>query len=177
MIAKGIHSSAVLDIRGKAEVPETTIMEPQSVIYVGERGSIVLGEMFIIYPNASIRIDQGWLEVGQEVSFGPGVHLYEPRAGVSIGNQVMIAGGTVICGVNHGQISLDQPMRHQPAQPEPIRICDNVWIGMNCSILPGVEIGEGAIIGAGSVVTKDVPPNSVNFGAPCRTIRFREDYV
>ena len=175
MIAKGIHASAVLDLRGQAEVPETTIMEPQSVIYVGERGRLKLDEMFIIYPNASIRIDQGWLDVGREVSFGPGVHLYEPRAGITIGNHVMIAGGTVICGVNHGQAELDQPMRHQTAQAEPITIGNNVWIGMNCSILPGVSIGEGAIIGAGSVVTNDVPANSINFGVPCRTIRLRSD--
>lgn len=175
MITKGIHPSAVLDIRGEATVPDTTILEPQAVIFVGERGKLTLGDMFILYPNASIRLDQGWLEVGREVSFGPGVHLYEPRAGITIGNDVMIAGGTVICGVNHGHSALDRSMRRQEPLAEPIAIGDNVWIGMNCSILPGVSIGEGAIIGAGSVVTKDVPPNSINFGVPCRTVGLRNE--
>lgn len=167
MIDKGIHPSAVVDIKGEGTLPDTTIMEPLSVIYVGPRGKIDLGEMFILYPNASIRIDQGWFKCGREVSFSSGVHLYEPRDGIEIGDYVMIGGGTVLCSVNHGHADLAIPMRQQPAQPEKITIGNNVWIGMNCSILPGVTIGDGVIIGAGSVVTKDLPSNTICYGVPC----------
>ena len=56
-----------------------------------------------------------------------------------------------------------------------IIIEDNVWIGANCVILKGVKIGEGAIIGAGSIVTKDIKPYSINVGNPCKMIKFRLD--
>ena len=53
----------------------------------------------------------------------------------------------------------------------PIRICDKVWIGGHVSVLPGVTIGEGSVIGAGSVVTHDIPPRKVAYGNPCRVVR------
>ena len=53
----------------------------------------------------------------------------------------------------------------------PIKICDNAWIGMNCIILKGVTIGEGAIVGAGSVVTKSVPPWTIVGGNPAKVIK------
>lgn len=59
----------------------------------------------------------------------------------------------------------------------PITIEDNVWIGANVSVMPGVTIGEGCIIGAGSVVTRDIPPHSVAVGSPCRVIRKTEEQV
>ena len=55
---------------------------------------------------------------------------------------------------------------------KPVRIKRNVWIGANATILPGVTIGENAVVGAGSVVTKDVPDNAVVAGNPARLIRF-----
>lgn len=177
MIAKGIHASAVIDVLGRAEIPETTIMEPCSVIYIGPNAWLELGDKNIMYPNSSIRIDAGWLKTGVEVSFGPGVHVYEPRAGVEIGDYCMIGAGTMICGVSHGMTERGIPMRHQKPVIEKIIIEDDVWIGMGVIILPGVRIGKGAVIGAGSVVTKDVPPFAVGSGVPYRPSRQRQDEV
>ena len=58
----------------------------------------------------------------------------------------------------------------------PIVIGDDVWIGANSVILPGVTIGDNSVIGAGSVVTQDIPANSVAYGVPCRVIREINDY-
>ena len=173
MIRKGIHASAVVDVLGKAVLPETTILEPQAVIFVGPQGMLELGEKNILYPHCSIRIDQGWMRTGAEVSFGPGVIIYEPRAGLEIGNHCMIAGGTAICGVQHGMQSLDIPMRHQATQAGKIVIEDDVWIGMRVVIMPGVTIGRQSIIGAGSLVTRDVPPRSIAWGTPCEVRQTR----
>ena len=174
MIAKGIHRSAVVDVLGKAKIPATTIMEPCSVIYVGANGSLELGEKNILYPNSSIRIDVGSLKTGVEVSFGPGVQIYEPRAGIEIGDFCMIGAGSMICGVSHGMSAVAKPMRHQEPIIEPIVIEDDVWLGMGVIVLPGVRIGKGSVIGAGSVVTRDVPPHSVGSGAPFRVKRNRQ---
>ncbi|MBK5969457.1 MULTISPECIES: methyltransferase domain-containing protein [Thiorhodovibrio] len=173
MIARGIHAQAVVDCQGACTFPESTILEPGAVIYVGPQGRLTLGERNILYPNASIRIDQGWLTTGEEVSFGPGVQIYEPRAGIEIGNHCLIAGGVLICGVRHGLMETDRPMRQQPAESLPIVIDDDVWIGMGAVISPGVSIGAGAVIGAGSVVTRDIPARAVAWGSPCRVRRQR----
>jgi len=85
----------------------------------------------------------------------------------------MIGAGTLICGVNHGMTNREVPMRHQKAVVEKIVIEDDVSIGMGVIILPGVRIGKGAIIGAGSVVTKDVSPLTVGYGVPFRSRRQR----
>lgn len=169
MIRKGIHKSAVVDVEGDAEIPPSTILEPLVAIYIGREGKLHLGRMNIFYPHCSVRIDQGWMTTGEEVSFGPGCHIYEPRGGLSIGNHCMFAGGVAVCGVNHQFSDRSIPMRHQPAVNAPVVIEDDVWVGMNATILPGVTIGKGAVIGAGSVVTKDIPEYSVATGIPCTT--------
>jgi maltose O-acetyltransferase len=75
---------------------------------------------------------------------------------------------------NHAFVDTSRPMRDQGAgEISPVTISDDVWIGMRVIILPGVTIGRGAIIGAGAVVTKDVPPYCVAVGNPARVVRNR----
>ncbi len=174
MIRKGIHEKAIIDNQGLCEWPDSTIIEAGAVVYIGPNGSIRLGEKNILYPQVSIRIDQGWMTTGDEVSFGSGCHVYEPRAGLEIGHHCLIAGGVMLCGVKHGQAALDKPMRHQPVENLPLRIGDDVWIGMGAIIQPGVTLGNGVIIGAGSVVTRDIPDHAVAWGTPCRIQRMRK---
>ncbi|MCB9159898.1 MAG: CatB-related O-acetyltransferase [Caldilineaceae bacterium] len=86
----------------------------------------------------------------------------------------MMAPDVTIVGENHRFDRLDLPMRLQGYQRfPPVRIEDDVWIGARAIILPGVTIGQGAIIGAGAVVTKDVPAYAVCAGNPARVLRLR----
>ena len=88
---------------------------------------------------------------------------------VNIGNRVMFGPSVTISATGH------------PVYPEyrfrgahfslPVNIKDGVWVGANTTILPGVTIGENSVIGAGSVVTKDIPPNSLAMGVPCKVIK------
>lgn len=174
MIHKGIHPKAVVECLGPVTVPENTVIEPLAVVMVGERGELSLGQMNILYSAATIRIDQGWMKTGTEVSFGPGCHIYEPRAGLTIGDYCLIGGGVLICGVNHGRAVCGIPMRRQPAEAAPIVIENDVWVGMGAIILPGVTIGEGAIVAAGAVVASDVPPGTIAGGVPARPIKSRK---
>lgn len=174
MIRKGIHPSAVVEHHGPVSIPETTIIEPLAVVFIGERGRLELGDMNTIYPGATIRIDQGWMKTGKEVSFGSGCHIYEPRAGLVIGDYCMIGGGALICGVNHGYAARDIPMRRQTFKAEPVVIGHDVWVGMGAIVLPGVTIGDGAIVGAGAVVTADVPPGAVVQGVPAKPVKSRK---
>lgn len=88
---------------------------------------------------------------------------------VYIGNNVMIAPNVTISATGH---PIDPETRITGKQFSiPVTIEDNVWIGSNSVILPGVKIGRNSVIGAGSVVTKDVPGNVVAVGNPCRVLR------
>ena len=101
---------------------------------------------------------------------------------VEIDNDVLISWGTTI--VDHNSHSISFSKRHNDATDwmdgkknwdhvkiSPVKICDKVWIGFNVIILKGVTIGEGAVVGAGSIVTKDVPPWTIVAGNPARIIR------
>ena len=88
---------------------------------------------------------------------------------IYIGNNVLCGANTTITDYDwHG---LEPDKRHSPANPKPIVIEDNVWLGLNCVVLKGVTIGENSVIGANSVVTKDIPENVVAAGNPCRFLR------
>ncbi|GAK88045.1 galactoside O-acetyltransferase [Vibrio ponticus] len=88
---------------------------------------------------------------------------------ITIGNHVMFGPNVVLTTAGH---PIDPARRRKVAQFNiPITIEDNVWIGANVVVLPGVTIGENSVVGAGSVVTKDIPPNAVAVGNPCRVLR------
>ena len=85
----------------------------------------------------------------------------------------MIGPGTMITTVNH---PLSPRKRRQHiGQAKPVTIGRDVWIGGNCTILPGVTIGNNVVVAAGAVVTKDVPDNCVAAGVPAKVIRKLED--
>lgn len=95
--------------------------------------------------------------------------------GGTIGNYVMIGPNSVILNSTHNHQKTDLPMILQGARLNlNPTIEDDVWIGRNVIILPGIRIGKGSIIGAGAVVTKDVPPYSVMGGVPAKVIKNRK---
>jgi acetyltransferase-like isoleucine patch superfamily enzyme len=91
-----------------------------------------------------------------------------------MGNQIMVAPGCLFSSGGHG-MDLDRgPMIFQKGLPHKIiKVGDDVWIGGNSVILPGVTIGKGAVIGAGSVVTKDIPENAIAVGNPAKVVKYR----
>lgn len=90
--------------------------------------------------------------------------------GVSIGKNCLISSGCGISSINHAFTS---PERTQSGYEKcaPVTIGDNVWMGMNVVVLPGISIGNNSIIGAGSVVTKNVPNNEIWVGNPARFVK------
>jgi len=97
---------------------------------------------------------------------------YEPL--LTIGNRVAISPNvTVICASapNNSNLTFNKYVSNILVVSKPVVICDDVWVGANSVILPGVTIGEGCIIGAGSVVVKDVPSNTIVAGVPAKPLK------
>lgn len=106
------------------------------------------------------------LHIGERVFINSGCK-FQDQGGITIGDDVLIGHNCVIATLNH----VADPDRRGDMVPAPVRIGNKVWIGANATILQGVTIGDGAIIAAGAVVCKDVPPRSVVGGVPARLIK------
>lgn len=90
------------------------------------------------------------------------------------GNDVVMGPDVIIMSSAHAFEDPNVPINLQGALPKrPVVIGNDVWLGTRVVVMPGVSIGEGAVIGAGSIVTKDIPPYSIAVGAPARVIRAR----
>ena len=149
---------------------------------------VTIGDECVI--NAVINMGNCEVKIGDRVMINDGTTLY-CADGISIGSDVMISWGcTIIDNNSHSLISSERLKDLANARKEyeagtigdnsdwsvikhaPITIKDKVWIGFNSIIMKGVTIGEGAVIGAGSVVTKDVPDYAVAGGNPAKVIKY-----
>ena len=114
------------------------------------------------------------IEIGDNCSIGDFSHVTAINE-IRLGNNVRMGKNILITDNSHGVFDLkmlDMAPNYRPLVSKgPVIIEDNVWIGMKSSIMPGVRIGKGAIIGAGSVVTKDIPPFAIAAGVPARVIK------
>jgi maltose O-acetyltransferase len=109
-----------------------------------------------------------------EIGDNSGIGMCSYIGTMKIGRDVMIGEELMAISRNHEFVSTEIPMRLQGFQKDrPITIEDDVWIGARVTILPGIIVGKGSIIGAGSVVTKAVPPDTVVAGNPAKIIRKR----
>lgn len=104
--------------------------------------------------------------IGKNVFINFGCH-FQDWGGIYIGDNVLIGSLTVLATINHGKLAGERADNH----PLPIHIGDEVWIGSHVTILPGVTIGDRAIIAAGAVVTQDVPADMVVGGVPAKIIK------
>lgn len=160
---------------------QLNIRNPKDKIY------LVVGEDSVI--NGTINMSDAEFKIGDRVMIN-GSNFYCTK-GITIGNDVLMSWGCTIADSNmHSIVSADRIKELAVAKKEydngtigdnpdletinsaPIIIKDKVWIGFNCIIMKGVTIGEGAVIAAGSVVTKDVPDYAVAGGNPAKVIKY-----
>ena len=114
------------------------------------------------------------IEIGSNITFNSNVMINARGKGsIYIGDDVLIGPNVVIRSNNHSFEKINQPIINQGMTDGNIVINKNVWIGSNCVILPNCEVGEGAIIAAGAIVTSDVEPFTVVGGVPAKLISKR----
>jgi acetyltransferase-like isoleucine patch superfamily enzyme len=120
---------------------------------------------FAMFPPFSTDCGKN-IKVGKNVFINSGCR-FQDQGGISIGDGVLVGHNVVLVTLNHDV----DPKKRSTLHPAPIKIDNNVWIGANATVVPGVTIGEGAIVAAGSVVTKDVPSNVIVGGVPAKELK------
>lgn len=113
------------------------------------------------------------ISIGNGSFVGKGCRLVAYNEKILIGKNVLIAANTIILTRTHNFKDNNTPINKQGYNNKPVNIGNDVWIGVNCVILCGVTIGEGAIIAANSVVNRDVEPYTIVGGSPARLIKKR----
>lgn len=150
-----------------------------SVFAIIRRFRSFIGKHCLDYAGHNVNIEHG-----ADFGTGTGIRLGDNsglginckvRGPLNIGNDVMMGPDVIIYTENHDTARTDTPMRCQGSTPtRTVTIENDVWIGARVIILPGVTIGQGCIIGAGAVVSKDIPPFCVAAGIPAKVIRSRK---
>lgn len=131
-----------------------------------------IGKRCTIYPDVWIFPGKG-LNIGNDVDLALGV-IITTNGGVFIGDRVLIGYRAQILSANHRIPENRKSIFAAGHVTKKVSIGDDCWIGANSIILPGVTIGEGAVVAAGSIVTKDIPPFAIVAGIPAKIIRIRQ---
>lgn len=197
-VIKAIRQQAAFRMnwfRAIAHSPATAVIGWNAIILgnvqIGER-SIVQNNVILdatrmesnkefIYIGTGVKIEYGsqiysWggeVRIGDNCSINPYCLIYG-TGGVTIGNDVRVATNTIIVASMHKFERTDISITKQGYEAKGILIGNDIWIGAGCRILDGVTIGNGAILAAGAVVTKDVPAYSIVGGVPAKVIRERK---
>ncbi len=144
-------------------------------IYQGKQGGPVeLGDRVSVFGDNLIETGRGGsVQVGPETRIHRGCHLMAYKAPIRIGRDVGISQNCAFYSYSHG-FAGDEPISKQPLQTKgPIIVDDYAWLGVGVIVLDGVRIGKGAVIGAGAVVTRDVPDGAIAVGVPARVVKMR----
>jgi acetyltransferase-like isoleucine patch superfamily enzyme len=141
-------------------------------VNVSGTANIKLGKRCRLGMDAELRtVEGGRIRIGADTRLNRGCTLTS-YAQIRIDDFTIIGEFVSIRDANHG-LKRGEPMRYQPHTCEPIQIGRDVWIGRGSCILPGVSIGEGAVIGANSVVNRDIPDFAIAAGVPAKVIKMR----
>jgi acetyltransferase-like isoleucine patch superfamily enzyme len=141
-------------------------------IHNGNKGSIFLGERSEVERNCIFHAYGGEIEIGNGVFIGPGTTLYG-HGGITIGDRSLIAMNCCILSSEHTVPSRTKFIRDMPDKRLSTRLGTDVWLGASVVVLGGVSIGNGCVVGAGAVVTKDLPDYSISLGVPAVVRSYR----
>jgi acetyltransferase-like isoleucine patch superfamily enzyme len=137
----------------------------------------VLGRWVHVGDGTSLRCHEGTLRIGDKVVFGRN-NVVNAYLDVSIGTASIIADMVYVTDFDHVFADVERPIKDQGIVKSPVRIGADVWLANKVSVVRGTVIGDGCVVAANAVVTRDLPPYSVAVGVPARVVRNRrEDYL
>jgi acetyltransferase-like isoleucine patch superfamily enzyme len=135
-------------------------------------GRLILGRWVHLGVNTALRCHEGTLTLGDKSVLARDISI-NCYLDVEIGDSALIADAVYISDFDHKFADLERPIKDQGITKARVRVERDVWLGTKVTVCRGVVIGEGAVVGANAVVTRDLPPFAVAVGAPARIIRDR----
>jgi acetyltransferase-like isoleucine patch superfamily enzyme len=163
-----------LRLRKRLELHGMAFIGPGCKLEVGPNAVLELGRWSWLGHGCKIRCHEGRVALGAKSVMGQECTISAYQH-VSIGQECVIADRVMLIDFDHGSAEVERPIRKQGIYKRDVNVANNVWIGYGACILRGVTVGDNAIIGTNSVVTKDVEANAVVGGVPARVLRMREE--
>jgi acetyltransferase-like isoleucine patch superfamily enzyme len=146
---------------------------PGVQLEIGRHATLRIGRWAWLGHGTKIRVHEGEVSIGAKTVMGQECTISAFQH-VSIGRECIVADRVMLIDFDHGVVEVERPIRLQGIYKRDVRVGHNVWLGYGACILRGVVVGENAIVGTSSVVTKEVSANAVVGGSPARLIRMRE---
>ncbi|EKD64422.1 MAG: Transferase hexapeptide repeat containing protein [uncultured bacterium] len=162
------HMGSMVSFERNIKVENSKLIHLGDKVNIDEDCSLAVFER---YRNDSFSHDKPVIQIGDNVGLGKGTIVYAIK-GVNIKKDVMIGPYCFIGDYDHQYLEVNKPIVNQPlTNADPIIIDEGSWVGAHVTISSGVRIGKNSVIGANSVVTKDIPDYSVAVGVPARVIK------
>jgi acetyltransferase-like isoleucine patch superfamily enzyme len=159
--------------RGRLETDGLCFVAPDVTLQIGRDAKLRLGRWCWIGHGTKIRVHEGETSIGAKSVLGQECTISAFQR-ISIGRECIVADRAMLIDFDHGVVEVERPIRLQGIYKRDVRVGHNCWIGYAACILRGVTIGDNCIVGANTVVTKDVAANAVVAGAPARVLRLRD---
>ncbi len=165
------HGTGAFSTSDFRELGADCVFEPGVLVFHPE--NIVLGRNVYVGHQSILKgYYKNEMRIGAETWIGQQC-FFHSAGGLTIGSRVGIAPAVKILTSQHAEAGRETAVLFSPVTTAPVVVEDDADIGLGAILLPGVTVGRGAIVGAGSVVTRDVPPFAVVAGAPARLLRYR----
>ena len=147
---------------------------PGVTLEIGRDATLHLGRWSWIGHGSKIRVHEGEVRIGAKTVLGQECTISAFQH-VSIGRECVVADRVMLIDFDHGVVEQERPIRLQGIYKRDVDVGHNCWIGYGACILRGAKVGDNAIVGTSTVVTKDVPANAVVGGVPARLLRMRDE--
>jgi acetyltransferase-like isoleucine patch superfamily enzyme len=160
--------------RGRLQTDGLCFVGPGVKLEIGKQAVVELGRWCWIGHGTKIRAHEGVVKIGAKSVLGQECTISSFQH-VEVGRECIVADRVMMIDFDHGVVEVERPIRLQGIYKRDVKIGHNCWIGYGACILRGVTVGDNSVIGTSSVVTKDLPANSVSAGIPARVLRMREE--
>ncbi len=160
--------------RGRLQTDGLCFVGPGVTFEIGRGAVVRLGRWSWIGHGTKIRAHEGEVSIGAKTVMGQECTISAFQH-VSIGRECIVADRVMLIDFDHGVVEEDRPVRLQGIYKRDVNVGHNCWIGYGACILRGATVGDNAIVGTSTVVTKNVPANAVVGGVPARILRMRDE--
>jgi acetyltransferase-like isoleucine patch superfamily enzyme len=162
-----------LRFRGRLQFDGVAFICPGVKFEIGKDAVVHLGRWSWVGTDSKVRVHEGEVRIGAKSVLGQECTISAFQH-IAIGRECILADRVMLIDFDHGVVDVERPIREQGIYKRDVDVGHNCWIGYGAAILRGTTIGDNSVIGTYTVVTKDIPADSVAVGQPARVVRKRD---